>query len=593
MTEAGRASEARRASEEEHDATSLARRASSDLHREALPWWSFAIAGGLLTVWLGRQLFAGQFGLPGAETAEGVTAPLWLSWLLMAAFFLPGGAAGSALGWCIIRPVNLVLGWLFVKFNYYFDRMSAGYAFSVGGLLRVSALVLVVYGGLLALTFVVFRGAPTGFIPEQDQGRFTANIQLPDSASLERTEAVVAEVQRIARGDPHDCENYPGIPGIAHTVAFAGSSSLLGANSSNFASMYIVLDPFDKRRTAKLSASAIMDRLYRVCRKKVPDAKFTVSPASAIPGLSAGGFKFVVEDCGGLGPAELQQRTDELVKKVGEEVHGVNNVMTQFRSNTPQLFLDIDRDKTASLGVALGDVNQTLDTFMGSSYVNSFNDFGRHWQVTLQAEGDYRNRVEDLNLFQVRNQFGQMVPLGTLVRPADVTGPIAYPRYNLYLAAAVSGKIDTGTSTGEVITKVDNIALKTLPPTMTADWTELMFLQKRVGDTSLYVFFLAIISVFLALSALYESWTLPLAVILVVPLCLLCSVEGTLLVGTGRRTSSCRSAWWCWWGWPARTRSWWSNMPSSCTGNPVLRVRAARRSRPRRRHRGCGCGRSS
>ena len=186
------------------------------------------------------------------------------------------------------------------------------------------------------------------------------------------------------------------------------------------------------------------------------------------------------------------------------------------------------------MGVSLDDVNQTLDIFMGSSYVNSFNDFGRHWQVTVQADGDYRNRTEDLNLFQVRNKFGRMVPLGTLIHPREIAGPIAVPRYNLYAAASVSGNIETGTSTGEAIQTIDGIASESLPLSMSADWTELMFLQKRVGDTSLYVFFLAIVSVFLALSALYESWSLPLAVILVVPLCLLCSVTG-VLYGAGRQ----------------------------------------------------------
>ena len=165
---------------------------------------------------------------------------------------------------------------------------------------------------------------------------------------------------------------------------------------------------------------------------------------------------------------------------------------------------------------------------MGSLYVNSFNDFGRHWQVTVQAEGAYRNRVEDLNLFQVRNKFGRMVLLGTLVHPREIAGPIAVPRYNLYTAASVSGNIRTGTSTGDAIKTIDKLAAESLPLSMRADWTELMFMQKRAGDTSLYVFFLAIVSVFLALSALYESWSLPLAVILVVPLCLLCSVAGVL-----------------------------------------------------------------
>ena len=250
--------------------------------------------------------------------------------------------------------------------------------------------------------------------------------------------------------------------------------------------------------------------------------------ASAIPGLgTAGGFKFIVEDRGELGLATLQQQTDALIRKL-RKVPGLSRVTTQFRSKTPQLFLDIDRDKVAALGVSLDDVNQTLDMLMGSLYVNSFNAFGRHWQVTVQAEGNYRNRIEAIKMFQVRNTSGRMVLLGTLVHPREIVGPIAVPRYNLYSAASVSGNINTGTSTGEAIQTIDRIAAQSLPLSMNADWTELMFLQKRVGDTSLYVFFLAIVSVFLALSALYESWSLPLAVILVVPLCLFCSVAGVL-----------------------------------------------------------------
>ena len=230
------------------------------LRREALPWWIFGVAGGLLTVWLEREFLAGRFGLPAAGT----------SWTLTAVFFIPGGLAGGVFGWLVIGPVNRVLGWSFRKFNHYFDRMSSGYAFAVGGLLRVCMVVL---AGLWRFAGTDLRDvsrAPTGFIPQQDQGRLIANIQLPDSASLERTEAVVAKIEKIARGDPNDREHHPGIPGIAHTVAFAGSSFLLQANSSNFASMFIVLDPFDKRQKPELRDTAIMNSLNKACAEQVP-----------------------------------------------------------------------------------------------------------------------------------------------------------------------------------------------------------------------------------------------------------------------------------------------------------------------------------
>ena len=249
--------------------------------------------------------------------------------------------------------------------------------------------------------------------------------------------------------------------------------------------------------------------------------------AAPIPGLGvAGGFKLVVEDRGSLGLAELQHQTDLIVGKLRTQ-HGLSSVATQFRSNTPQLYLDIDRTKAASLGVSIDDLNQTLSMYLGSLYVNSFNRFGRHWQVTIQAEGRYRDRIEDINLFQVRNRWQQMVPLGTLVHPREIGGPISVTRYNLYKAATINGNIQ-GVSTGDAIAAIDAEAAKSLPLSMKSEWTELMFMQIRAGNTAIYVFLLSIVCVFMALAALYESWTLPLAVILVVPLCLLCSVAGVL-----------------------------------------------------------------
>jgi multidrug efflux pump len=203
-------------------------------------------------------------------------------------------------------------------------------------------------------------------------------------------------------------------------------------------------------------------------------------------------------------------------------------VSTQFRSSTPQIFADIDRSKVYSLGLSQQDVNQTLGMYLGSLYVTSFNEFGRYWQVTVQAEGKYRNRVEDVNLLQVRNKWGQMVLLGTLVQPREIGGPVYVTRYNLYAAAPITGSLASGVSTGDVLQEVNRLSRDTLPITMQSEWTEIMFMQIRAGNTAMYVFALAVVCVFLALAALYESWGLPLAVILVVPLCLLCAVSGIL-----------------------------------------------------------------
>ena len=380
-------------------------------------------------------------------------------------------------------------------------------------------LALVVYGGLLILTYWVFGHAPTGFVPEQDQGRLIVNIQLPDSASLQRTQQTVALVEQIARRTP----------GVAHTVSVSGMSLVLSANSSNFATLFVNLDPFGKRQKPELSGNAIAARLRQDYARQVKDGAVTVFGAPAIPGLGvAGGFQLMVEDRGALDLTSLQRQTDALVGKLQAEA-GLVGVLTQFRSNTPMLYMEVDRTKVESLGVALEDVNQTMQIYMGSLNVNSYNEFGREWQVNLQAEGRYRTDVADVNLLQVRDKWGEMVPLATLVRLRDVGGPVMVQRYNLYTAAPINGNARQGVSSGEAIAAIDADATQTLPRSLATEWTTLMFLQIRAGNTAMYVFALAVVFVFLALAALYESWALPLAVILVVPLCLLCSVTGVLL----------------------------------------------------------------
>ena len=489
--------------------------AGHEQEQEALPWWAFAVVGGLLSAWFLPE----RLGMAGSQSAaEGAAAGSeyveYARWLL---WFLPGALAGGPVGKLVIRPVNAVLHWLFRGFNRGFDWVTAVYGWAIGKLLRKSTIVLLAYGCLVIMTYWIFQKAPTGFIPQQDQGRLIVNIQLPDSASLQRTQAAVAKIVKIAQQTP----------GVAHTVAISGLSFLLQANSPNFASMFIVLDPFAKRRSADLRDTAIMAHLRSEWARQVDTAKVTVYGAAPIPGLGvAGGFKLVVEDRGSMGIAELQHQTDVIVGKLRSH-HGLSSVATQFRSNTPQLYLDIDRTKAASLGVSIDDLNQTLSMFMGSLYVNSFNRFGRHWQVTIQAEGGYRDRIEDINLFQVRNRWQQMVPLGTLIHPREIGGPISVTRYNLYKAATINGNIQ-GVSTGEAIAAIDAEAARSLPLSMKSEWTELMFMQIRAGNTAIYVFLLSIVCVFMALAALYESWALPLAVILVVPLCLLCSVAGVL-----------------------------------------------------------------
>jgi multidrug efflux pump len=295
--------------------------------------------------------------------------------------------------------------------------------------------------------------------------------------------------------------------------------------------MFVVLKPFDERYDSTMRDTAIMARLRKEWTRQVKDASVTVYGSSPIPGLGvAGGFKFIVEDRGDLGLPSLQQQTEKLVRKLQAQP-SLSGVGSQIRSNAPQLFLDIDRAKVASLGVSLDEVNQTLNMFLGSLYVNSFNEFGRHWQVTIQVDGQYRNQIEDISLLKVRNKWGEMVPMGTLVNVREIGGPIAVTRYNLYTCATINGGIRQGVSSGDAIAAINRVAAESLPLSMRAEWTQLMFLQIRAGNSAMYIFALAAVSVFLALAALYESWSLPLAVILVVPLCLLCSVAGVLFTG--------------------------------------------------------------
>ncbi len=424
--------------------------------------------------------------------------------------------------WSLLwQPVSTTLGLFSRGFNAAFGRTTAAYAWGVGRLLRVSVVVLLLYGALLALTYGMFRQAPRGFVPDQDQGRVIVSIQLPDAASLQRTRATLAAIDQIARKTP----------GVAHTITVGGYSFVQQSNGSNFASMFIVLDPFEKRTTPALRDTAIINNLSRQWSQQIKGARVIAFGSPPIPGLSvAGGFKLVIEDPAGLGLPLLEAETNAIVGKLSK-APGLDRVASQFRANTPELFMDIDRAKTAALGVSFNDLNQTLGIYLGSLYVNSFNAFGRHWQVNVQAEGDFRNRVSDVNLLQVRNNQGQMVPLGTLAAMREIGGPIFVYRYNNRVATSINGSLKPRVSSGNVIANVDRAAAETLPLSMKTEWTELMFMQIRAGDTTLIVFALAVMCVFLALSALYESWSLPLAVILVVPLCMLSSLAGVRMAG--------------------------------------------------------------
>jgi multidrug efflux pump len=501
-----------------------------DQGKEALPWWSFALFGGLATALLLAPIFAGEPGASATGASAGGLRGTLLAWGVSFLLFLPGAVAGGALGWFLIRPVNRALDYFFRGFNWLFERTTAAYGKAVGWCLRLSAIVLLVYVGLIGLTGLGFTRVPSGFVPIQDKGYLVANIQLPDSASLERTVEVTDAVEKIALETP----------GVAHTVAVPGTSFVLNANSSNYGNIFIILTPFDERRDPALTGEAIAGRLRERLQREVPQARVLVFGAPAVRGLgNAGGFKLMVEATGDIDFNALQSRADTLAVK-GNQHPGLVGLFNGFRAKTPQLYADIDRTKAKTMGVALTDVFDALQAYLGSYYVNDFNRFGRTWQVNVQADGPFRVDAEALRQMKVRNADGDMVPLGAVVDVRDSAGPVTITRYNMFPAATITGASLPGVSTGDVLGTMEGLAGKELPRSMAAEWTELSYLQKQssrfeqfrdLRQNPFSAFVLGSVLVFFVLAGLYESWSLPLAVVLVVPMCLLSALAGIALAG--------------------------------------------------------------
>jgi len=488
---------------------------------EALPWWIFIFLGGLLTFWFLKPIIGQALGVPVGEHHDSGHEPVsqQVAWATALLAFLPGGIAGGIFGWLLIKPVNFVLGKFFKAFNWVFDRITDVYGRIIGGLLRVSVIVLLVYGGLLGLTWFGFTRVPTGFIPAQDQGYLVVDVQLPDSAALERSIKVMDQVGKIARETP----------GVAHTLGVAGQSFVLNSFSSNFGGMFIVLKPFHDRRGAGMGAEAILAKVRKRFYEEVRGARVVAFGAPPVQGLgNTGGFKLMVEDRGNLGFQALQNEADELAKKANA-VPGLVGVFDSFRANTPQLYVDIDRAKVKTLKVPLNEVFQTLQVYLGGYYVNDFNFEGRTWQVNIQADAPFRLSPEIVRQLKVRNEMGEMVPLGALLTIQDSSGPVLINRYNMFTAAAVNGGILPGVSTGSVIQTMEQLSVKQLPRSMATEWTELTYLQTLSGSSAIFAFVGAVVLVFLVLAAQYESWSLPLAIILVVPMCLLSAITGIAL----------------------------------------------------------------
>ena len=409
-------------------------------------------------------------------------------------------------------------------FNRLFAVFTAGYLGVVRGLLWVTPLVLVGYAGLVYLTQVTFAAAPVGFIPPQDKGYLLVNLQLPDARSLTETERATKAVEAVARG----------VPGVNHTVAVAGHSAVIGGNAANFATVYVMLDEFEHRRDPAKWGDAIAARIRAECEATVPTGVVTVFPAPPVEGLGAtGGYRLMIEDRAGNDESgrELQSVADRTVAD-GEQSPALTGVFGGFRADTPWVELKFDRDAAESLGVEVADVIHALQQFFGSEYVNDFNRFGRTWQVTVQAAPQFRRDLSALAAVQVPNRrTGDMVPVRNFFRADESVGPSLVVRYNLHPAAPVTATPAAGVSSGDAMSVMETLADRHLEPGMKGEWTELALLQRQTGDTAVWAFALSVVLVFLVLAAQYESWALPLAVILVVPMCLLSAVVGVRLAG--------------------------------------------------------------
>lgn len=440
----------------------------------------------------------------------------------------------------LTRVINLCLGWFFNLFNRGFNAASNAYAKSAGWLLRLSFIVLLVYAGLLGLTYFTMTSVPTGFIPSQDKGYLLVDVNLPDSASLERTSEIMSKIDEILLGDSpgakehahsseddHETEHAGGgIPGIAHSVSVTGQSVVQSAVGSNYGSVFVILDEFHHRQSPQESAAMISARIRELTYSEIIDAKISVYGPPPVDGLgSGGGFKIMVRDVASYGLDTLQQTADQLSQE-GTQQAGILGMFSGFRARTPQMYVDIDRTKCKMMGVPLQEVFSALQVYLGGSYVNDFNQFGRTWQVNLQADPAYRISPDQITQLRVRTSTGGLVPLGSVATIEDSSGPALVTRYNGMNAAAINGLSVPGMSSGDVVVTIDNVAKDVLPPGMDAQWTELTYLQIQAGNTALIVFGIAVVLVVLVLAAQYESIRLPFAVVLVVPMCLLSSVLG-------------------------------------------------------------------
>ena len=461
--------------------------------------------------------FYKQFALTIAiSTVISAVNSLTLSPALSALLLRPHDAPKDAL----TRLMDATLGWFFRGFNRVFGRASEAYSGSVGRIISRKAVVMALYLVLIGLTAVVFRTVPGGFVPGQDKQYLVGFAQLPDGATLDRTEEVIRTMSDIALKQP----------GVESAVAFPGLSINGFTNSSNSGIVFVTLKPFAERTNAALSGGAIAMQLNRQYAA-IQEAFIAMFPPPPVAGLGTiGGFKLQIEDRTGLGYEVLDQATKAFLVSA-RQAPELAGLFSGFQVNVPQLYADVDRTKARQLGIPVTDIFDTMQIYLGSLYANDFNKFGRTYSVRVQADAKFRARADDVGQLKVRSANGDMVPLSALLRVRSSAGPERAMRYNGFLSADINGGAAPGFSSGQAQAAVARIAAETLPRGFTFEWTDLTYQEILAGNSAVWVFPLAVFLVFLVLAAQYESLTLPLAIIMIVPMGLLSAMTGVWLSG--------------------------------------------------------------
>jgi multidrug efflux pump len=420
----------------------------------------------------------------------------------------------------LTRWMDRSFGWFFTRFNRFFNRSAAKYQSTVARVLNRKALAFGVYLVLLGVTYVGFQAVPRGFVPGQDKQYLVGFAQLPDGASLDRTEDVLRRMSDIAMKTP----------GIRDAVAFPGLSIAGFTNAPNAGIVFFGLDEFEKRRSKALSGAAIAGQINQQLAS-IQDAFIAVFPPPPVNGIGTiGGFKLQIEDRAGLGDQALYDAMKAIQMRTFQTPELAPS-FSSFQINVPQLYADVDRAKAKRMGVALTDVFDTMQINLGSLYVNDFNRFGRTYRVVVQADAPYRSRAEDIGQLKTRNAKGELVPLGSLMRVEQSFGPDRAIRYNAFPSADLNGAAAPGFSSGQAQAAIERIARETLPRGIAFEWTDLTYQEILAGNTAVLVFPLCVLLVFLVLAAQYESFKLPLAIILIVPMCLLFAIAGVYFTG--------------------------------------------------------------